>query len=294
MDSSYLPALFVIAANIVVVWLLFRRQRLLTALSAFSSGKLTGWKSTLVWIGSFVLLLGIWDFLSRLEPEGINKIPSPLQTLVAGWRLLVSGKLVGEAWISCMRVLLGFSAASVVGVGVGLLAGSFLLVNRVVIPVTSFLRYIPPTAFISLLIVYFGIGETYKYAVIFFGVIFFIIQMVIDVVEDLDRRYLEMALTSGYSNWRIFKEVVMPASWPRVWDVLRINLSASWTFLVAAELIGAQKGLGHLIAVSQRYLRIDDLYVGILTFGLIGIISDRGLGWLSRVLFRWHYVSIKQ
>ena len=186
------------------------------------------------------------------------------------------------------------AAASIVGVCIGLLAGSFLLVNRLVVPVTSFLRYIPPTAFISLLIVYFGIGETYKYAVIFFGVIFFIVQMAIDVVEDLDRRYMEMALTSGYGNWRMFREVVMPASWPRVWDVLRINLSASWTFLVAAELIGAEKGLGHLIAISQRYLRIDELYVGILTFGLIGIVTDRGLEWFSRKTFRWHYVRIKQ
>ena len=277
-----------------MVGLFFYRQGLLTAFSSFSKGKLSGWQSTLVLIASFLLLLSVWDFLSRLEPQGINKIPSPFQTLVAGYRLLVSGTLLEESWISCLRVVIGFTAASVIGVGLGLLAGSFLLINRLVVPVTSFLRYIPPTAFISLLIVYFGIGETYKYAVIFFGVIFFIIQMVIDVVEDLDRRYLEMALTSGYSNLRIFKEVVIPASLPRVWDVLRINLSASWTFLVAAELIGAQKGLGHLIAVSQRYLRIDELYVGILTFGLIGIVTDRGLEWLSRVLFRWHYVSIKQ
>ena len=110
---------------------------------------------------------------------------------------------------------LGFSSTSIVGVAVGLLAGSFLVVNRLIVPVNSFLRYIPPTAFISLLIVYFGIGETYKYAVIFLGVIFFIVQMVIDVVEDIDRRYFEMGLTSGYSNLRVFKEVVVPASWPR-------------------------------------------------------------------------------
>ena len=132
-----------------------------------------------------------------------------------------------------------------------------------------------------------------KYSVIFFGVVFFIIQMVIDVVEDVESRYLEMALTSGCSNWQIFKDVIIPYSLPRIWDVLRINLSASWTFLVAAELIGSQRGLGHLISVSQRYLRIDELYVGILTFGLIGIITDRSLEILSKFLFRWHYISIK-
>jgi len=285
-------SIFVIV--VVLVGVVFRHRKLLSALSTFSKGKLSQSAAVLLWTFSFVLFLALWEILSGIEPEGINKIPSPLQTLAAAWRLFISGKLINEASISCLRVAIGFTAASVVGVSIGLLAGTFLLVNRLIQPVNSFLRYIPPTAFISLLIVYFGIGETYKYAVIFFGVIFFIIQMVIDVVEDIDRRFMEMALTTGYSNWQIFREVVIPASWPRILDVLRINLSASWTFLVAAELIGAQKGLGHLIAVSQRYLRIDELYVGIFTFGLIGIVTDRGLEWLSRVLFRWHYVSIKQ
>lgn len=294
MDVSLLPSFALSAAILSTVWLLLSRRGILFAFSSFSRGRLSRWLGVLLLVCSFALFVAFWDFFSRLEPTGINKIPGPGQTLVAAAHLLASGKLLTEAGISCFRVLIGFTAASIVGVGIGLLGGSFLLANRLIVPVTSFLRYIPPTAFISLLIVYFGIGETYKYAVIFFGVIFFIIQMVIDAVEDLDRRYMEMALTSGYSNWRMFREVVMPASWPRVWDVLRINLSASWTFLVAAELIGAEKGLGHFIAVSQRYLRIDELYVGILTFGVIGIVTDRGLEWLSRRMFRWHYVSIKQ
>jgi len=287
-------SLLLLLAVFFVIWLVLSGKDLLYAFSVFSRSKLTGWQNVLILLCSLALFLILWDFLSRLEPEGINKIPGPGQTLVAAGRLLASGKLLTEAGISCLRVIIGFNAASVVGVIIGLSAGSFLLVNRLVVPVTSFLRYIPPTAFISLLIVYFGIGETYKYAVIFFGVIFFIIQMVIDVVEDLDIRYMEMALTSGYNNWRIFREVIIPASWPRVWDVLRINLSASWTFLVAAEIIGAETGLGHLIAVSQRYLRIDELYVGILAFGVIGIVTDRLLEWISHKIFRWHYVRIKQ
>lgn len=286
--------ILLVGACLFAIWLLFFRRRLTGALIVFSKGKLGRWQTAITWLVSFVLFLTVWDIASRLEPEGINKIPGPVQTVTAAGRLLASGKLLSEAGVSCLRVLVGFSAASMVGVAVGLLAGSFLLVNRLIVPVNSFLRYIPPTAFISLLIVYFGIGETYKYAVIFLGVIFFIVQMVIDVVEDIDRRYFEMGITSGYSNLRVFREVVMPASWPRVVDVLRINLSAAWTFLVAAELIGAERGLGHLIAVSQRFLRIDELYVGILTFGVIGIVTDRAIDLTSRRLFRWHYVSTKR
>ena len=283
-----------VAITIILVLLLFHRLGLLDAFNLFSKDKLKLWHNILIWLGSFLLFLAFWDIISRLEPEGVNKIPGPIQTLGAALRLVASGKLIEEALISCFRVLVGFMAASVIGVSIGLVAGSFLLANRLIVPVNSFLRYIPPTAFISLLIVYFGIGESYKYAVIFLGVIFFIIQMVIDVVDDIDKRYFEMALTTGYGNLRIFKEVVMPASWPRIVDVLRINLSASWTFLVAAELIGAEKGLGHLISVSQRFLRIDELYVCILTFGLIGIATDRVIDLGSRKIFRWHHVNLKQ
>jgi NitT/TauT family transport system permease protein len=236
----------------------------------------------------------LWHILADLEPEGINKIPSPFQVVRSFGRLLVSGKLISEAWFSFRRILIGFTIASIVGVSLGFLAGSYLVAKHLIIPVSSFLRYIPPTAFISLLIVYFGIGETYKCAVIFLGVVFFVLQMVVDVVEDVDKHYLEMGLTSGFSHWSLFREVIVASAWPRVFDVLRINLSAAWTFLVAAEIVGADKGLGHLIAISQRYLRIDDLFVGILSFGIIGVVTDKLLEFVSRKLFRWHYVSLKR
>lgn len=291
---SILPGIIAIAAVTVVYWLLFQRKKLLGELIAFAGGRFGKIETFLLYIGSAILFIAVWDILSGLEPEGINKIPSPFQVVQAFGKLVFSGKLLSEAWFSIRRILIGFTIASIVGVTCGLLAGSYLIFKHLIIPVNSFLRYIPPTAFISLLIVYFGIGEMYKCAVIFLGVIFFIIQMVVDVVEDVDKHYLEMGLTSGFSRWHMFKEVIVPFAWPRVFDVLRINLGAAWTFLVAAEIVGAEKGLGHLIAVSQRYLRIDDLFVGILTFGVIGVVTDRFLEFVSRKLFRWHYITLKR
>lgn len=291
---NVLPGIIAIAVITVVYWLLFQRKKLAGELIVFASGKFSKIETFLLYFGSAILFIAIWHVLSGLEPGGINKIPSPFQVLQAFEGLIVSGKLVSEAWFSFRRILIGFTVASIVGVSCGLLAGSYLIFKHLIVPVNSFLRYIPPTAFISLLIVYFGIGEMYKHSVIFLGVIFFIIQMVIDVVDDVDKRYLEMGLTSGFSRWQIFKQIIVPFAWPRVLDVLRINLSAAWTFLVAAEIVGAEKGLGHLIAISQRYLRIDDLFVGILTFGIIGVITDRLLEFTSRKLFRWHYITLKR
>ncbi len=241
-----------------------------------------------------LFVVAMWYLASSLGFIPAHLVPPPAEVARAAWRLIVSGDLFAETWGSFGRVLVGFSLSAIVGTSVGLLAGGFLLVRQMVSPVVSFARYIPPTAFVVLLIIYFGIGEPYKYAVVFAGVIFFIIQMVIDVVDDIDRRYLEMAITSGLSQGEIFWQVIIPNSLPRVVDVLRINLSAAWTFLVAAEIVGADSGLGHLIAVSQRFMRLGELFTGILCFGVIGLITDHAIETAGKRWFRWYYLSLRR
>jgi NitT/TauT family transport system permease protein len=245
----------------------------------------------LFWASPF-FLFSIFGVLSYAGIISTTWAPAPDRIILSFYRLTASGTLLYEAWASIERIAIGFVLASIVGVGFGLAAGSFVAIRALILPTNSFLRYVPPTAFIALLIVYFGVGETYKYAVIFFGIVFFIIQMVVDVVEDMDGKHVEMGKTCDLSNGEIFRRVIIPWSLPRVFDVLRINLSAAWTFLVAAEIIGADRGLGHLVAVSQRFLRLDDLYVGILTFGLIGLVSDVVLERVSRRWFSWYYISL--
>lgn len=294
MTTSVAPSIAAMVAVVLMYWLIFRKSGAAAELLQVSHLALGKGRRALLFVLSFVVLLLIWDTLSRLQPLGLSNVPSPFSVLSAAARLSISGELISEGLISLRRIIIGFVAATLVGVPVGLLAGSFLIVNRIIVPANSFLRYIPPTAFISLLIVYFGIAEPYKLAVIFFGVIFFIIQMVVDVVDDIDLKYIELALTSGFGKMQVFFRVIVPAAMPRVFDVLRINLSAAWTFLVAAEIIGSENGLGHLIAVSQRFLRIDELFVGILSFGIIGLVTDKGMDVLSRMVFRWYYVTIRR
>jgi NitT/TauT family transport system permease protein len=241
-----------------------------------------------------VFFTSIWALGSYTAVFSNQSVPTPWEVVHSFFVLLTTGALLPELFASVRRVFVGFSVASIIGVAAGLLAGAFLVARQVILPANSFLRYIPPTAFIALLIVYFGVEENFKYAVVFVGVVFFIIQMVVDVVDDLDVRFVEIALSSGLSNWAIFTHVIVPVSAPRIFDVLRINLSAAWTFLVAAELIGADRGLGHFIALSQRFLRLGDLFAGILTFGLIGMITDVTLDVTSHKVFRWYYVSLRK
>src|SRR6266516_3191626 len=288
---QFLSFSLVFAIYIALFWLVFVRRRLTGQLLLTTDYKRYRGLSLIYWSSPF-LFLAIWGLVS--SSGGLRNIPTPIEVLKSFVTLTSTGQLINEARVSVERVAIGFILASVIGVPVGLLAGTFVIANRLVTPVNSFLRYIPPTSFIALLIVYFGVDEAYKYAVIFFGLIFFIIQMVVDVVDDLDKRYIEIGITSGFSNWDLFTSVVVPSCWPRVWDVLRINLSAAWTFLVAAEIVGAESGLGHLIAVSQRFLRISDLYAGILAFGIIGLVSDKSLEVVSKWLFKWYYIELRR
>jgi NitT/TauT family transport system permease protein len=246
----------------------------------------------LIYWSTPIFLIGIWGCITSLIT--FRNIPQPQEVLSSFLQLLWSGDLLVQSYISFQRVFIGFSLASIVGVFVGILAGSFLVFNYIVVPVNSFFRYIPPTAFISFLIIYFGIGESYKLAVIFLGVIFFIIQMVVDIVEDIDTSYIEMAIVSDFSNMKIVFSVIIPFCFPKILDILRVNLSAAWTFLVAAEIVGSDNGLGHLIAISQRYLRLGDLYASVMAFGTIGLISDQCLNLLSRNLFKWYYINSKK
>lgn len=231
--------------------------------------------------------LAVWFLVAAFRTEGITRVPSPLLTARSLVEMLGDGTLAANIAASVGRIVVGFSCAAFVGVSLGWLAGTFLLFNQLVMPTNSFLRYIPPTAFVTLLIVYFGIGDTYKYSVVFVSVVFFIVQMTVDAVEDIDVRYREMGLLSGMDSVEILRHVIVPGTLPRVIDVLRVNLSGAWTFLVAAEVIGADGGIGHLIAISQRFGRIENLYAAIVTFGFIGIVTDWLFKHFSQRTFRW-------
>lgn len=294
---------FHLAASIIgllayfsLFWWVILRSHLTSALTfGFSKVNKSGFKR-LRWLyaASPLLVISLWGIGSYSAILPARVIPPPMDVIKAFCGLIASGVLLRESAISFQRVIVGFVIASIVAVPTGLLAGAFLVGRQILTPINSFLRYIPPTAFVALLIVYCGVDEAFKYAVVFVGVVFFIVQMVIDVVEDLEVTYVEMAKTSGFTNQQIFKQIVIPACAPRIFDVLRINLSAAWTFLVVAELVGSEQGLGHFISISQRYLRLDDLFAGIVMFGIIGIFTDLLLQCAARYLYRWHHLSIKQ
>lgn len=239
-------------------------------------------------------LIALWYLITSMGWAKPMILPPPHAVFHSAADLLSSGKLVEATLISLRRIAIGFVLAMAIGGTLGLCAGFFRSIRMLLQPPASFLRYIPPTAFVALFILYFGIGEGYKIAVIFAGNIFFIFAMTMDAVDQIDRRYLEMRHVTGENRLGLFQRVILPAMAPRMLEIARVNISGAWIFLVVAEITGSDGGLGFLIAQAQRFLRTEELFVGIITFGIIGLLTDLLLRLLGRWLFPWDQASQKQ
>jgi NitT/TauT family transport system permease protein len=165
--------------------------------------------------------------------------------------------------------------------------GAYKPVEAFFEPFVSFARYLPASAFIPLLILWAGIGESQKLAVIFIGSFFQLVLMIAVVVGNTRRDLVEAAYTLGSSDRGLVWRVLIPGAAPEICEILRMVLGWAWTYVIVAELIGASSGIGHMITDSQALLATDQIIFGIIVIGLIGLASDLGFKWVNRRAFRW-------
>ena len=189
--------------------------------------------------------------------------------------------------VTVWRVLGGFVIAAALAVPLGVAMGAYKPVEAFFEPFISFARYLPASAFIPLLILWLGVGESQKLAVIFIGSFFQIVLMVAVTVGQTRRDLVEAAYTLGANDWGIVKRVLIPYSAPQIAETLRLVLGWAWTYVIVAELIGASNGIGHMITDSQALLATDQIIFGIITIGVIGLISDVAFKRANRKMFGW-------
>jgi NitT/TauT family transport system permease protein len=236
-------------------------------------------------IGGFAIVLAIWAVLTYgglIEPLFL---PEPGTVARALYDLFVHEDFAADVWASFYRIMIGFLAAAAIGIPLGIAIGSFRAVQALFEPIIAAIRYMPASAFVPLMIIWFGIGETEKMAVIWFGVFFPLTLMVADVSANVPKELVNIAYTLGASRWQVFRRVLLPASWPGVIDTLRIGLGWAWTYLIVAELVAASTGIGHVILQSSRFLETENIIAGIITIGILGLLSDAAFRLLYRVLF---------
>ncbi|WP_026733803.1 ABC transporter permease [Fischerella sp. PCC 9605] len=209
-------------------------------------------------------------------------LPSPSQVWDAFQRLLASGDLQKDIAFSLFRVLGGFLLAAIISIPLGTLMGTFASIRALLEPLIGIVRYMPAPAFIPLLILYFGLGETPKIMLIFIGTLFFNTLMVMDAVKFVPKELLETTYTLGGQRKQVLLQVIFPFILPNIIDACRVNMAASWNLVIVSELVAATEGLGRRISVAQRYLKTDEIFAGLIVIGLIGL----GIDLLFRLLLR--------
>jgi len=241
----------------------------------------------LLGLAFFVLFFAVWAVatLGGFVPKTF--LADPIAMLKSGWVLLSQQGFAKDIAFTIWRVLGGFVLAALLAVPLGIAMGAYKPVEAFFEPFVSFARYLPASAFIPLLILWAGIGEAQKLALIFIGSFFQLVLMIALQVGGTRRDLVEAAYTLGASDLGIVKRVLIPAAAPQIAETLRLVLGWAWTYVIVAELIGASEGIGHMITDSQALLATDQIIFGIITIGAIGLVSDLAFKRANRVMFKW-------
>lgn len=238
-------------------------------------------------VASFVLGLGVWWAVTALAIVDPLFLPSPGAVALRFLAWLTEGDLLMDAGISIFRVVAGFLASAVMALPLGLVIGAYRPVRAFFEPLLEFARYLPAVAFVPVVLLWAGIGEASKIVVIWIGTFFQMVIMLSDDVARVPMPQVEAALTLGAQGREVVWRVLLRSAMPAMFDTLRITLGLAWTYLVVAEIVAANSGLGYAIMKAQRFLQTDRIFVGIIVIGLIGLGTDQVLRWLHRRLFPW-------
>ena len=241
------------------------------------------------WLGIafFVLFVLVWGAATLGGFVSPTFLASPATMLREGWLLFTEYNFLRDIGMTVWRVLGGFVLAALIAVPLGIAMGAYKPIEAFLEPFVSFCRYLPASAFIPLLILWAGIGETQKLLVIFIGSVFQIILMVAVTVGGARRDLVEAAYTLGADSAGIVRRVLIPGAAPGIAETLRLVLGWAWTYVIVAELIGSSSGIGHMITDSQALLNTGQIIFGIIVIGVIGLVSDFAFKALNRRLFAW-------
>lgn len=228
-----------------------------------------------------------WWATSALELAPPFLLPAPAVVLETAWGLALDGTLFRHLQVSLARIAAGFAGAAAIGLPLAVAFGLWPRVARALDPPVEFLRHVPPLALIPLLILWLGIGEAQKLAVIILAAFFPIFLNAGTGIAQCDPKLVEVGRVCGLGRAAIVRRIVLPAALPAILVGLRLGFGYSWRALVGAELIAASSGLGYMIVNAENLARTDIVIVGILVIGLLGVALDRVGRILARRLAPW-------
>ena len=238
-------------------------------------------------VAFFVLFVALWSVATFGGFVQKTFLADPLTMVRSGYTLLAEMGFIVDIGMTVWRVLGGFVIAALLALPLGVAMGAYKPVEAFFEPFISFARYLPASAFIPLLMLWVGIGEAQKLALIFLGSFFNLVLMIAVTVGNTRRDLVEAAYTLGVNDRSLIRRVLIPGAAPEIAEILRMVLGWAWTYVIVAELIGASSGIGHMITDSQALLATDQIIFGIIVIGLIGLVSDLLFKLANRQLFPW-------
>jgi NitT/TauT family transport system permease protein len=234
-----------------------------------------------------VLVLGAWCVASYGGFAPPDFLPSPTEVVRGTLQLFIEHDLGLAIWISTKRILIAFLLAAGIALPLGVLMGAFEPINKLFEPIMAPLRYMPISAFIPLLILWFGIYESQKIAFLFLGVFVYLLPVVVTAIRAVPDELVQTALTLGASRGQVVRTILMPAAMPEIFDSFRVMNAISWTYVILAEAVNPEHGLGYMVELARTHQKASWSFAGLLVIGGIGLLTDVVIRGLSSVLFRW-------
>lgn len=245
-------------------------------------------KSTHRRVAALILFVILWWGVTSTLVTDQLRLPSPLQVLDTAGALWSNGELQRHVLATLPRIIKGFMLGSIVGIAVGLVLGQSRLLGRIFIPPIELLRPVPALAWIPLVLIWFGIGETGKILLIAYAVFFDVSASTLDGVRYLKPQLIQAARSLGATRRQMFFKVSLPASLPYTMTGLSIGMGNAFSVLVTAELLGAIAGLGWMISDARRFFRTDVVLLGMVVIGLVGFIFTTVISWTKTIVVPWH------
>jgi len=239
------------------------------------------------WIVPLAILL-IWQAscVAGLVPARV--LPAPSDVAMAGWKLLLSGELARNIWVSFWRAGTGFVIGGGIGFAFGLVNGLSQLGSKLTDTTLQMVRNIPHLALIPLVILWFGIDETAKLFLVALGVFFPIYLNTLHGIRTVDPHLIEMGRIYGMTDSELFRRIILPGALPSIFVGLRFALGIMWLTLIVAETIAASSGLGYMAMQAREFMQIDVVVLSVLIYALLGKLADSASGALERLTLSWH------
>ena len=237
------------------------------------------------------LVLGAWCIISYGGLAPADFLPSPTEVIRGTLQLFIQYDLLSAILISTRRIMLAFALASALALPLGILMGAFTPIHHIFEPVMAPLRYMPISAFIPLLILWFGIYEKQKIAFLFLGVFVYLLPVVVSAIRVVPEELVQTALTLGATKWQVIRTVLVPAAMPEIFDSFRVMNAISWTYVILAEAVNPEHGLGYMVELARTHQKASWSFAGLLVIGGIGLLTDQIIRSASRILFRWREVD---